>query len=229
MKSIRIFTLLLCVLLLLPLLASCGERYDLLCEVEQNGLTFCARGKDGRVKQLVVKENGEVIWSKNVKTDRRMGKVNETYGLSVQDVNFDGYDDILIATKKDGECISYNCYVRVDSKKQYNRWDKFEGLYNIQADARLEAIFAFEQTTEARGDDAYITCDKTTKYFLRDGELVPDMYAAIYYYSDGGETPYRYAVAYYDEELGDFLDSSDKFLTKEEYESADWSFLYYFK
>jgi len=55
------------------------------------------------------------------------------------------------------------------------------------------------------------------------------MYAAIYYYSDGGATPYRYAVAYYDEALGDFLDSSDKSLTKEEYESADWSFLYYFK
>ena len=36
-------------------------------------------------------------------------------------------------------------------------------------------------------------------------------------------------VAYYDEELGDYLDSSDKWLTKEEYESTDWSFLYYFK
>ena len=230
MKSINFFSLLLCALLLLPLLSSCAtERFDLLYEIEQNGLTFCARGKDGRVKQIVVKENGEVIWSKSVKTDRRMGKIDDTYGLLVQDLDFDGYDDILIATKKDGECISYNCYVRVGAKKQYNLWDKLEGLHNIKADARLQAIFAFEQSTEARGDDAYITCDKTTKYFWKDGELVPDMYAAIYYYSDGGATPYRYSVAYYDEELGDFLDSSDKSLTKEEYENTDWSFLYYFK
>ena len=102
-------------------------------------------------------------------------------------------------------------------------------MYNVKADARLEAIFAFDTSREARGDDAYISCDKVTKYFWKNGKLVPDMYAAIYYYSDGGQTPYRYAVAYYDEELGDFDDSSDKMMTKEEYENADWSFLYYFK
>ena len=230
MKSIKLCSLVLCVLLLLPLLSACTwERYDLLYEIEQGGLVYSARGKGGRVKQIVVKENGEVIWSKSVRTDRKMGKINDAYGLSIQDLDFDGYDDILIATQKEGECISYECYVRVGSKKQYNLWDKFEGLYNIKADARLEAIFAFEQTREARGNDAYIACDKTVKYLWRDGELIPDMYAAIYYYSDGGQTPYRYAVAYYDEELGDFDDSYDKMLTTREYEEADWSFLYYFK
>lgn len=230
MKSIKLFSLLLCVLLLLPLCTSCAwERHELLYEIEQNGILYSARGNGDRVKQIVVKENGEVIWTKSVKTDRKMGKVDDAYGLSIQDVDFDGYDDILIATKKERECITYECYVRVGAKKQYNRWDKFEGLYNIKADARLEAIFTFEQTREARGDDAYITCDKTTKYFWKDGNLVPDMYAAIYYYSDGGQTPYRYAVAYYDEELGKFEDSSDKMLTEEEYNATDWSFLYYFK
>lgn len=230
MRSKRLFSLLLCALLLLPMLSSCvWERHELLFEIEQNGLTFCARGKNGRVKQIVVKENGEAIWSKSVTTDRKMGKVDQTYGLSIQDVDFDGYDDILIATKKEGECISYDCYVRVGAKPQYNRWEKLSGLYNIKADARLGAIFAFEQTKEARGNDAYITCDKTVKYLWQDGELVPDMYAAIYYYSDGGQTPYRYSVAYYDEELGKFGDSSDKMLTQEEYETTDWSFLYYFK
>lgn len=230
MRSIRLFSFILCLLLLLPLCTSCAwERYDLLYEVEQNGLTFCARGKGNRVKQIVVKENGDVIWSKSVKTDRKMGKVNDAYGLSVQDLDFDGYDDILIATKKEGECISYDCYLRVGSKKQYDLSEKFEGLYNIKADARLEAIFAFEQTKEARGDDAYTTCDKAVKYLWNEGELVPDMYVAINYYSASEQFPYCYSVAYYDEELGKFLDSSDDWLTEEEYEAADLSVIYYFK
>ena len=230
MKSIKLCSLLLCVLLLLPLLSSCvWERHDLLFEIEQDGLTYCARGNGERVKQIVVKENGEAIWSKSVQTDRKMGKVDDAYGLLVQDLNFDGYDDILIATEKAGDCISYACYVRVGSKPEYKLHKELSAFYNVRANERLEAIFTFEQTTEARGNDAYITCDKTVKYLWQDGKLVPDMYAAIYYYSDGGQTPYRYSVAYYDEELGKFDESSDKMLTQEEYENADWSFLYYFK
>lgn len=230
MRSIRLFSLILCVLLLLPLCTSCAwERYDLLYEVEQNGITYSARGKGDHVKQIVVKEQGKIIWSKSVKTDRRMAKVDETYGLSIQDLDFDGYDDILIATKRSGECIAYDCYVRVGAKKQYNLWNEFEGLYNIKADERLGAIFAFEQTREARGDDAYATCNKATKYFWKEGKLVPDMYVALHYYSNSEQYPYCYAIAYYDEELGDFLDSSDKWLTEEEYEAADLSVLYYFK
>lgn len=229
MRKNKVLSLLLCLVLLVPLLASCGERFHLLAEIEQNGLTFCARGKGDRIKQLVVKEDGKVIWKKRVKTDRNMGKIDDMYGLSVQDLNFDGYDDILIATEKNGECISYDCYVRVGAKSQYNLWNQLDGLYNIKADARLEAIFAFEQSTEARGESAYLRTDKTVKYFWDDGELVPDMYAAIHYYSDAEQYPYCYSVAYYDQELGKFLDSSDKWMTKEEYETIDWSFLYYFQ
>ena len=230
MRPIKLFSLLLCILLFVPLVTSCAsERFELLYQIEQNGLTFCARGTDNRVKQIVVKENDEIIWSKRVKTDKKMGKIDDTYGLLVQDLDFDGYDDILIATGKDGDCISYKCFVRVGAKPQYNHWEKLDGLCNIRADARLQAIFAFEQSTEARGNDAYLSTDKVTKYFWKNGELVPDMYAAIHYYSGGDQKPYCYSVAYYDEELGDFLDSSDKWLTEEEFEAADWSFLYYFK
>ena len=230
MKLIRLCSILLCVLLLLPLLISCtGERFDLLYEIEQNGLTFSVRGSGDRVKQITVKENGKVIWSKRVRTDKKMEKIDDTYGLVVQDVDFDGYDDILIAIEKEGECIRYDCYWRVNSKPQYNLNEELSSLYNVRADARLGAIFTFSQSTDARGDNSYLRTDKVTKYFWVDGKLVPDMYAALHYYSGGGQKPYCYSVAYYDRDLGDFLDSSDKWLTEEEYESTDWSFLYYFK
>ena len=230
MKAIKLYSLLLCTLLLLPLLVSCkGERFDLLYEVEQNGLTFCARGKGDRVKQIVVKEDGKVIWSKRVVTDKKMEKTDNTYGLAVQDVDFDGYDDILIAIETKGEGTRYDCYVRVGAKPQYNLHEELSALLTVKADERLEAIFTFSESMEARGDSAYLRTDKVTKYFWQNGKLVPDMYVAIHYYSAGDQKPYCYSVAYYDEELGDFLDSTDKWLTKEEYESTDWSFLYYFK
>ncbi len=230
MKSIKLFSLILCMLLLLPLCTSCvWERHDLLYEIEQNGLTYSARGKGDRVKQIVVKENGKAIWSKSIQTNRRMVKVDDAYGLSVQDLNFDGYDDILIATKKNGECVTYGCYIREGKELKYELHEELSSLYNVKADERLGAIFAFEQTREARGDDAYTTCDKAIKYFWQDGKLVPDMYVALHYYSGSEQYPYCYSVAYYDEELGKFLESYDDWLTEEEYEAADFSVLYYFK
>ena len=230
MKFIKLFSLILCVLLLLPICTSCvWERHELLYEIEQNGYTYCARGKGGRVKQIVVKENGKAVWSKSIQTNKKMAKIDDTYGLSVQDLNFDGYDDILIATNKSGECISYECYIRKGKEAKYELNEELSSLYNVKADARLGAIFAFEQTREARGDDAYTTCDKATKYFWKDGKLVPDMYVALHYYSGSEIHPYCYAVAYYDEELGKFLDSYDDWLTEEDYKNSDLSALYYFK
>lgn len=230
MKPIKLCSLLFCILLLMPLITACAtERFDLLYQVKQNGLTYCVRGTKDRVKQIVVKEGDKAIWSKRVRTDRDMGKVDDTYGLSVQDLNFDGYDDVLIAIAKDGDCISYDCYIRTDEKPQYNLSTELSGLCNIKADARLKAILVFEETTEARDDNAFLRTEKVTKYFWKEGKLVPDMYAAIQYYSGGEQKPYYYSVAYYDEELGDFLDSSDLWFTEDEYEAADWSFFYYFK
>lgn len=231
MKQLKFYSILLCVLLFLPILTSCAsERFDLLYEIECNGITYCARGKDDRVKQIVVREDGKAVWSKRVKTDRKMEKIDSTYGLLVQDLNFDGYDDILIPTKADGDCVYYDCYLRDGENKKYIQNDVLSGLCNVRADADLQAIFVFEQTVEARGDNAYVKTDKATKYFWQNGALVPDMYAAIHYYSDSDYKPYFYAVAYYDEELKDFGDSSDKWMSEEEFENTDFSkTVYYFK
>ena len=230
MKSIKVCSLILCLLLVLPLCTACvWERHTLLYETEQNGLTFCVRGKNDRVKQVVVKEDGKAIWSKSIKTDRDMEKIDDAYGLSVQDLNFDGYDDILVAVAKNGECISYECYLRVGKDQKYALHEELSAMCNVKADAEKKAIFTFEQSVDYRDDGIAISCDKVIKYLWDKGELVPDNYAAIYHSSEDVRKPYRYAVAYYDEELGDFLDSDDVWLTKEEYKARDWGFLYYFK
>ena len=230
MTSIKLCSLVLCLLLLLPLCTSCvWERHELLYEVERDGITYSVRGKGDRVKQIVVKENGKAIWSKSVRADKKMGKLDDAYGLSIQDVNFDGRNDILIAVSKKDECVGYNCYLWVGGEKGYKLHEELSAMYNVMADADLKAVFTFEQSKEYREGGISITCDKITKYLWQGTELVPDNYAAIYHSSENVQKPYRYAVAYYDEELGDFLDSDDVWLTKEEYKAQDWGFLYYFR
>ena len=230
MKLIKLFSLLLCLLLLVPLCTSCvWERHKLLYEFEQNGLIFCVRGNGERVKQIVVKENGKAIWSKSIGADKKMGKIDDAYGVLVQDLNFDGHDDIIVATKKNGECITNECYLYVGGEKVYRLHEALSAMCNVRADAEKQAIFAFEQSTDYREEGFFITCDKVTKYRWDNGELVPDNYAAIYHSSENVQKPYRYAVAYYDSDLKDFLDSYDVWLTVEEYGAQDWGFLYYFK
>lgn len=233
MKFIKLCSLILCMLLLLPICTSCvWERHNLLYEIEQKGMTFCVRGKGARVKQIVVKQNGKAVWSKAIKTDKEMGKIDDAYGLLIQDLNFDGFDDILIAVAKDGDCVSYECYLRQGLEPQYKLHEELSSMYNVRANAELRAIFAFEQSTEELEESIYVTCDKAVKYLWNGKELVPDMYSALYQISNSLEEvqkPYRWALAYYDEELGDFLDSDDVWLTEEEYQAKDWSFLYYFR
>lgn len=230
MKLIKLCSLILCLLLLTSVCVSCvWERHELLYETEQNGMTFCVRGKGERVKQIVVKQNGKAVWSKTIQTDKKMGKIDDAYGLLIQDLNFDGFDDVLIAVAKDGDCVSYECYLRRGRELKYTLHEELSSMYNVRANTELKAIFAFEQSTEELEENIYVTCDKTVKYLWDGNELVPDMYSAIYHSSENVQKPYRWAVAYYDEELGDFLDSDDLWFTEEEYQNTDWGFLYYFK
>ncbi len=220
-------------LIAITVLLSCtscaAERYDLLYEVEEGDLTYCVRGQGTQAKQVVIKKGDDVVWSQKVKADRKLGNVGGTYGLVLQDLNFDGLLDMMIATDKDQDCITYVCWLRDANRNSFTQSNQLSGLCNVKADSRLQAIFAFTQTTERRGENGYATCDKAIKYLWQNGKLVPDMYAAIHYYSESVQKPYCYSVAYYDEEIKAFKDSSDQWLTKEEYEAQDWSFLYYFK
>ena len=228
MKKTVIF-LLLILLLTLPLASCAGERSDLLYEVEKDGVTYCVRGQGKQAKQVVVKQGEDVIWLQKVKADRELGDLGGTFGFALQDLNFDGLLYMMIATEQTKDCITYVCWLRDAERLSFTQSNQLSGLCNIRADARLQAVFAFSQSAERRGENGYTTCDKTTKYLWDGKKLVPDMYAAIHYYSGDTQTPYCYAVAYYDAEIKTFKDSSDQWLTKEEYQAQDWSFLYYFK
>jgi hypothetical protein len=201
--------------------------HDLLFEVVEGGLTYCVRGTDGTAKQIVVKDGDRVLWSQSVKTDNSVGNLNGRYGLGIDDLNFDGYDDVMIATSVDGELISYDCYLRDGKKETFVYSKELSQIKTIGVKPSLKSVFGLTQEREALEGGAYAHCDKVTKYVWSNGKPMPEMYVSVTYNSKHDN--YRYSVAYYDEALKTFEDSNDVWMTPEEYAEKDWSFLYYYK
>ena len=231
MKKTFLLLLILC-LLASSLLACSQEAYDLLYQKEIGEWSYCVRGSNSRARRIVVKKGDDVLWSMDVNVDKNVGNLNGTYGFAAEDMNFDGIVDLRIATSMSGECASYLCFLGKENGYSFERSDTLSGLCNIKIDTSLRSLFAFTSnfTVEQGGINEpshHVRCDKATKYVWEDGVLTPDMYAAITYYSE--TDTYCYSVAYYDEELQEFEDSYDKWLSHEEYDEVDMSFLYYFR
>ena len=233
----RIFTLMLTVLLLLPILGACAfERHDLLYSVDVGSYTYAVRGSNGRVKQVVVKEGDKVLFAKKVKADDSVGNMNGTYGLAVADMNFDGRDDVMVAVETNGDVTAYQCFLYSEEKKGYVKDDSLSGLCNIKVDGEMKAIFAFAHTYKIEpayvdAPEASISTDMTTKYVWEEGKLRPDVRASITFYSESNQ--YCYSVAYWDSEDQKLGDSDDDWLTPEEFaknkENGKYDILYYFK
>jgi len=228
----RFFALLLCLLCLFSAVGCAVEQHSLLYQLTVGPITYCVRGTGSRARQIVLRANDEVIWTTSVKVSSNIGAQDGTYGFEVLDLNFDGYQDFMIANNVAGEAISYLCWVWDPNGEGYVQSQELSGLCNIMVHEELKAIFAFTHTYEIEEEylDApasSISTDSTTKYIWKKGVLTPEVRATITYYSEFKR--YCYSLAYYDEELGDFGMSDDRWLTPEEYEKRDMSFLYYFR
>ncbi len=223
----RITCLVFLILLLVPVLASCHtERYELLWHTELEGLTYSVRGTDGRARQLSVKRGGEVLWTTSVKADQDLGNTNGRFGLTVTDLNFDGLPDLVIAIRAEEECIYSRCFLRDGDDVSFTENKALAALANVKADANLQAVFGYTTTREEK-DGAKTLHDRTTKYVWHEGELVPEMYAAVTYYSE--TDMYCYSVALYDPAAEDYGSPSEKWMTPEQYAAADLGVVYYFR
>ena len=228
----RLLSLALCLLLLLPLAACAAEQYDLLYETTVDARTYRVRGNNFRAKQVVVKEGDNLLWEQKIKVDASVGSLEGDYGLEILDLNFDGLLDLMIPYDVAGDEVFYLCWLWNADKNAYVESKELTGLCNVAVDPELKAIFSFSHSYEFEPayEDAPAnekTVDSTIKYIWKDGVLTPAIRVSISH--DSSTDRYCYSVAYYDEELGDFGDSDDKWLTAKEYETYDMSFLYYFK
>ena len=228
----RLFSLLLCLVMLLPLTACATEQYDVLFETTEGDLTYRVRGSDFRAKQIAVKKGDEVLLLQKIKVTAAVGSMGGDYGLEILDLNFDGAMDLMIPYDVAGDEVFYVCWLWDEGKNKFVESKELTGLCNLAVDPEWKAVFAFSHTYEY--EPAYQdapanekTVDSTTKYVWKDGVLTPAIRASISH--DSSTDRYCYSVAYYDKDIGDFGDSDDKWLSAEEYETYDMSFLYYFK
>ena len=228
--------ILLCLLLiagcLLPF-SSCASGSQLLYSVTDGDRTFEIYGSDSRASRIrVTDQDGNQLWQTKVKAKKSVGEQNGTYGFQILDLNFDGYNDLKIAVDASGEQLTEICFLQDPKTGKYHRSDAFSGLYTVGVDPKQHAIFSFSHTRvdeEAIGDDpaTYTLTDTTTAYVWEDGKLVPYRRMSLIYYSETDS--YCYTVSDYSNVINDFLEGSDRWLSPKEYESTDFSLLYYFK
>lgn len=233
--------MLLSLVMLVSVTACAKEKYDLLYATDEltetagtATRTFCVRGSDMRARQIVVKEGDKIIWNEKVKVDSDVGSRGGNYGFEVLDLNFDGYNDFMIADNVAGDCTSYICWLWDTNEGTYVKSEALTGLCNIKTDSELGAIFSFSHNYEKEGayldvPETNITTDSATKYIWKDGALTPDIRASIIYYSE--TNMYLYSVAYYNEETQAWDEdyAAERWLTPEQYKTYDMGFLYYFK
>ena len=230
----RIFAGICCLMVLLTLASCARERHDLLYSVEVGELTYCVRGTDTRAKQVVVKRGDAIVFAQRVKVDAEVGSRGGNYGLSVQDLNFDGYDDVMIANEVYGDCTAYICWLWDTQKASFVRSEELSGLCNVVADAEKKAVFAFSHTFERERayldvPEATITTDITTKYVWTDGVLTPNIRISLTHYSE--TEMYCLSIAYYDAEAKQFSidNTKEDWIKASEFAEYDLSELYYFK
>ena len=92
----RLICLLFPLLLAAGLLFGCAEK-EVLYSFTDGERVISVLGGSGRANYLSVTENGRDIWQTRVRADRTVGSRGGTYGLRVEDVNFDGRNDLIIA------------------------------------------------------------------------------------------------------------------------------------
>ncbi len=219
--------LVLCLAMLLSFAACSGERYDALYYVNHtDGLTYGVRGYPSRPKQIIVKSGEEVIFSEKVKIPKEVGSLGGTYGFLVDDFNFDGYADFLIADGVAGDCVSNICWVYDPSADTYVISEVLSELDNLRANSEMKAVFGFAHAyIDTPGDVQSI--DTATKYVWSGGALLPEMRLTLTFYAE--QDIYCFSRSLYDTEAREFSDPDDKWLTAEAYKTYDMSFLYYFK
>jgi len=213
---------------LLPLaLLSCANNYTTLYEITKDEITYRLEGVDEQPRRICLVKDGYAIKTLDVSPDKSVGNDSGCYGFYVEDANFDGRNDLLIACKKEGELLSYDVYLATEKNSGFERSKALSSLYNVRVSTEYKGVFGFTQTRTSLAGDHYELCDRATKYVWQDGTLYPDVYAELTYYSKLDR--YCYSTAVYDLESNSFDPPRDNWLTRAEYEKTDFSFLYYFK
>ena len=216
----RFLPFILALLMLSPLLFTSCANYS----TEDGTRTYALSGS-ARKKHISVLENGEEIWKTSVKTKSSVGSRNDTYGLNVLDLNFDGSNDIKLIVDEQGGVLTEVCYLWNPSTGTYEKSEALSQIKTIGTVPSQKLILSYLGKTF---DSASMkTVETVISYQWQDDGLIPYRKLSITYYHI--QDYYCYGVADYIDGAFQFDEPTEQWLTPEEFEAQDWSFFYYFK
>ncbi len=229
-RHTRVTLALLAAVLLISALASCTASAPLY-STEVGTRTYAVHGGN-RPNRIVVSEGGVTVWESKVSVKKTVGDRNGTYGLEILDLNFDGRSDIKLITDVDGSVMANVCYLQQEDGS-YALSDALSALCNVGIDSEKKAVFSFahgyseDKKEYLDAPPSHISTDVTTAYTWENGALKPYRRVSLTYYSE--QDVYCYSVSDYSDELEDFRDPDDTWLTPQEFQTKDFGFLYYFR
>ncbi len=216
----KFLPLILAILMLFPLLfTSCAKH-----SVEDGTRTYVVSG-GARKKQISVLENGDKIWKTTVKTKSSVGSLNNTYGLDVMDLNFDGLNDIKLIVDKDGDVLTEVCYLWNPTTGTYEESEALAQIKTVGVVPEQKLVLSYRGKTYDAADMK--TVESVVAYQWQGDSLIPYRKLSITYYHI--QDYYCYGVADYLDGAFEFDEPTEQWLTPEEFEAKDWSFFYYFK
>lgn len=212
------------------LLSGCAEK-EVLYSLTDGERVVSVLGGGGKANYLSVTENGKEIWQTRIRADRSVGTRGGTYGLRVEDVNFDGRNDLIIALSVEDDITTEQVYLQ-QADGSYRLSAELDGKCNLSVDARQELILTFDRTEiterDAGTDRTYrIQTDIATAYSWQGATLVPRRSVSLTYY--GGTGLYCYSVADYDASAGAWKTPDDRWFSPDEVKQQNFEGLYYFR
>ncbi len=207
-------------LMLFPLLLTSCSKYA----VEDGSHIYEVSGS-ARKKHISVLENGEKIWKATVKTKSSVGDRNHTYGLSILDLNFDGFSDIKLITDDNEGVLTEACFLWNPTTGSYEESEALSQITTIGVVPEQKLVLSYRGKTYDATDMK--TVETVISYQWQDDGLIPYRKLTITYYHI--QDYYCYGVADYLDGAFEFDEPSEQWLTPEEFEGHDWSFFYYFK
>ena len=218
----KIVSLLLATLILLSCsLISCGAKKH---SISDGDRVYQIR-KSGGKRIVSVYENGTQIWEAKVQVKSSANGLNNTLGVDVLDLNFDGYSDIKIATSEKDDMITSVCYLQNPSTGLYEKSPALAELYTVDVLPENELVLSYFgfSTEPVTGSEV----ETVIAYKWQGDGLLPYRKLTITYYPI--EDRYCYGASDYLPANLQFDEPVERWFTPEEFSQIDLSFFYYFK
>ena len=217
-------------LLLLPLAACSAKDAAMLTDGERR-VELVGGFWTPKTVRVVDARTGEEIWSESVKIDRSVRKLGKDWGLQCVDLNFDGRNDLLVATDVSGERTKQLCFLQQEDGG-YLRSDDLSGLCNLHADPASRSVLSYSESSESvksalNGKFYRVDTDSVVQFLVEGNRVTPWKSVSLVHYTENDL--YCYSIAYWDEDARSFSSPDDLWLSAEDYAAQDWSFFYYFR